>query len=274
MKAQVLTTLGAAVSMLVLVASVVFGLRLIEAVDSAAGASEAATGPSPSSVATGADATPDDRTPATPLPTPSTGSASEGWGARIDELLPRARVSRTHPDVAGYDRDCGPGDGCVFGPEWSDATGAPDSRNGCDTRNDVLGASLSEVEFDPGSPGCDVVDGILRDPYTGARMDYATEGSEIHIDHIFPLAAAWDLGAADWPAARRATFANDTAYELIAVSGTANLSKGDSTPASWLPPLKGYRCEYVARYLDVAVAYDLAITRADVRVIGFVRRKC
>ncbi len=38
--------------------------------------------------------------------------------------------------------------------------------------------------------------------------------------------------------AERASFANDPDLELIAVSGGANLSKGDSTPASWLPPLQ------------------------------------
>ena len=104
-------------------------------------------------------------------------------------------------------------------------------------------------------------------------MDYATEGSQIHVDHLFPLAAAWDLGAATWPLEQRSRFANDTSVELLAVNGGANQSKGDSTPASWLPPVKPYRCEYVVRFLTVAAAYELAITEADVRVIAAVQRK-
>ena len=194
-------------------------------------------------------------------------------GDRVRALLAGARVVDKRPDVPGYERDCGPGEGCVFGTEWSDNTDAPQGHNGCDTRNDVLGATLTDVAFDPQSNGCDVVAGQLVDPYTGTSMDYATEGSQIHVDHLFPLAAAWDLGAASWSLARRAAFANDTDLELLAVQGTANLQKGDSTPASWIPPLRDYRCSYVAAYLTVAEAYDLAITAADVRVIEAVVRK-
>ncbi|WP_323791860.1 HNH endonuclease family protein [Nocardioides sp.] len=184
-------------------------------------------------------------------------------GAVVRTLLDDVRRVARRPDLPGYDRSCSPGDGCVFGTDWSDATEAPLSRNGCDTRNDVLGATLVDVEFSERSNGCDVVAGLLVDPYTGDTLDYATDGSQIHIDHLFPLAAAWDLGAASWSAAERATFANDPDLELLAVSGTANLSKGDSTPADWLPPDADFHCSYVRAYLEVALAYDLAITDAD-----------
>ncbi len=204
-------------------------------------------------------------TAARPSAPPVPGSAATA--DRVRTLLAEARVVARQPDVPGYERDCGPGDGCVFGTEWTDDSDAPDGHNGCDTRNDVLGASLLDVAFAPGSNDCDVVAGLLLDPYTGIEMDYAGEGSQIHVDHLFPLAAAWDLGAADWSLSRRTRFANDTSLELVAVQGTANLQKGDSTPASWLPPRRPFRCAYVAAYLEVAVAYDLAVTEADVRVI-------
>ena len=64
---------------------------------------------------------------------------------------PTARVIDKQPDVPGYDRDCGPGDGCVFGTEWSDDTDAPQGHNGCDTRNDVLAASLTTCSSSPGA---------------------------------------------------------------------------------------------------------------------------
>ena len=139
--------------------------------------------------------------------------------------------------------------------------------------NDVLREQLIDVAFKAGSHHCDVVAGHFTDPYTGVNMDYATEGSQIHVDHLFPLAAAWDLGAGGWTLAERSRFANDTELELLAVNGSANMSKGDSTPASWLPPAKPYRCEYVTRYLKVAVAYDLAITEADRTAISFVQKR-
>ena len=205
---------------------------------------------------------------------PSAGSSNTGPGsARARELLEVVRVVPRRDRVEGYDRDCGPDDACVFGPSWTDDTDAPLSRNGCDTRNDMLALSLDQVQFSTRSPDCDVVGGTLADPYTGVSMDYAIQASQIHIDHLYPLAAAWDLGAATWSPRERATFANDTELELLAVNGSANLSKGDRTPASWLPPNKPFRCTYVTAYLEVAHAYDLAITEADVRVIEPVLRK-
>lgn len=211
--------------------------------------------------------------PAEPRQATPPASAREAAADTARRLLEQVRRVGDRPDVPGYDRDCGPDAGCVFGTDWSDDTDAPLGHNGCDTRNDVLARSLDRVTFSARSPTCDVVGGHLRDPYTDAVLDYATEGSQIHIDHLFPLAAAWDLGAADWSLDERRTFANDPDLELLAVSGSANLSKGDSTPASWLPPHQPYRCTYVIAYLEVALAYDLAVTDADIRVIEPVVRK-
>ena len=141
-------------------------------------------------------------TTASALASPSTAATGSGpWtAARIDRLLARARSVHRRPHVPGYDRDCGPGEGCVFGTDWSDDTTAPDGHNGCDTRNDVLREQLEDVVVDPDTHGCKVVGGRLVDPYTGRVMDAAVERSQIQVDHLFPLAAAWDLGAAAWDA--------------------------------------------------------------------------
>ncbi len=202
-----------------------------------------------------------------PGPGTITTSSAPRDAAAVQQLLGEVRRVTSRPKVPGYERGCSPGEACVFGTDWSDDTDAALGHNGCDTRNDVLALTLTDVEFSDRSPSCDVVGGLLRDPYTGGTLDYATDSSQIHIDHLFPLAAAWDLGAAGWTSDERAAFANDPGLELLAVSGSANLSKGDSTPASWLPPNKPYRCAYVTAYLEVALAYDLAVTDADVRVI-------
>src|SRR5215218_3492727 len=65
----------------------------------------------------------------------------------------------------GYERGCGGGEGCVFGPAWTDV-----DRNGCDQRNDVLHRDLAEVEVREGTQGCVVVAGLLDDPYTGSTV--------------------------------------------------------------------------------------------------------
>lgn len=263
---------------LVLFSATTFGWRMLAGSDDLVTSVVAGDG-APMSVAPTPQASriPESTPPApTTVPTSTTqeAPAEDDAAAEIAALLTRVRILADRPQIPGYERDCGPGEGCVFGTEWTDATNVPDGHNGCDTRNDVLANALTNVTFSSSSPDCDVVGGTLTDPYTGTVMDYATEGSEIHIDHMFPLAAAWDLGAASWTLERRTEFANDTAVELIAVQGTANMSKGDSTPASWLPPLKDFRCTYVTRFLTAAVAYDLAITEADQTVIGHVAAKC
>lgn len=202
------------------------------------------------------------------------GATSGGLQEEVLRLLRQAQVLARQPDIPGYDRSCSPGDGCSFGPAWTDDSNAPDAHNGCDTRNDVLRAQLRQVVVDADTRGCEAVSGILDDPYTGQSMDFASQHAVIHIDHVFPLAAAWDLGAAGWTQEERTTFANDTSIELLAVDASSNMSKSDSTPASWLPPSKTYRCEYVVRYLRVAQGYALAITRADVTVISHVAAAC
>lgn len=91
---------------------------------------------------------------------------------------------------------------------------------------------------------------------------------------LFPLAAAWDLGAAQWPQRKRTSFANDIERNLVVVSGDVNIDKGDSTPSEWLPPWKGSQCWYAARYLTVAIYYQLAITEADWHALSGARRLC
>jgi len=195
--------------------------------------------------------------------------------ARISALLERVEVIPERPDVPGYERDCGPGEGCVFGTAWSDATDAPLSHNGCDTRNDVLARSMSRVRYRAGTGDCVVVAGVLDDPYTGDRIEFRkSDAIAVQIDHVYPLAAAWDMGAHDWTDARRRRFANDVDVELLAVDGPANQRKGDATPQDWVPSAAAYRCFYAAKYLTVAVRYGLPVTVGDHEVLARVAARC
>lgn len=40
-------------------------------------------------------------------------------------------------------------------------------------------------------------------------------------------------------------------------------AKGDSDPASWLPPNKAIRCSYVERFAMVSLKYAMPVTPAD-----------
>ncbi|QDQ99158.1 HNH endonuclease family protein [Tomitella fengzijianii] len=196
-------------------------------------------------------------------------------GSRIRTLLAAVEVIPARPDVPGYERDCGPGEGCVFGAAWTDATTAPLSHNGCDTRNDVLARTMTGVRFRPGTGRCVVVAGALDDPYTGDRIAFRkADAGEVQIDHVIPLAAAWDLGAHAWAPAMRRRFANDVDFELLAVDGPANMRKSDSTPQDWVPADAAYRCFYAAKYLTVAVRYSLPITAGDRDVLSGIAERC
>ncbi|EHB48790.1 protein of unknown function DUF1994-containing protein [Mycolicibacterium rhodesiae JS60] len=173
--------------------------------------------------------------------------------AGLTSLLSQVQVVDRIDAVPGYQRGCRKGELCVFGPAWSD----PLDRSGCDARNRALRVQLRDVVFKANTRDCKVIDGYLDpDPYTGQRISL----DDIDIDHLVPLRRAWDAGAWKWDLQQRRVFANDLT-ELVAVSSHANRSKGDSGLDEYLPLFQP--CEYITRYLTVAVKYQLPITASE-----------
>lgn len=160
--------------------------------------------------------------------------------------------------AAGYERSCSPGDGCVFGTSWTDDSAAAMGHDGCDTRNNILGRDGTHTNFKAGQT-CKVLSTELLDPYTGLEL---TTLGEIQIDHVYPLALAWRMGAAGWSLQTRIAFANDP-LNLLAVAGEANQDKSDSGPADWMPPNTAVHCSYAVRFAQVATRYGLPMTASD-----------
>ncbi|MFF3325403.1 HNH endonuclease family protein [Streptomyces sp. NPDC002889] len=175
------------------------------------------------------------------------------------ELIARVATKGRGPKT-GYDRD-------RFGYAWMDtADGVPLARNGCDTRNDLLNRDGQDLRFRSGSD-CVVVSMTLHDPYTGEAIEWRKrQATEVQIDHVVPLSYSWQMGAARWGVAKRRQLANDP-LNLLPVDGPSNSRKGDSGPASWLPPSKRIRCAYVVRIAQVAVKYEMPVTAADKRAM-------
>lgn len=183
-----------------------------------------------------------------------------------------AGVVPARPDVPGYDRSCKSGHSCVFGPAWSDDVDVQWGHNGCDQRSDLMRDKLAQVELKAGTNGCVVARGVLHDLYTGRTVTYERAGNtEVVADHVVPLAAAWDLGAAQWTPAKRRDFANDP-RNLILTTRSANLAKSDKTPGEWMPA-RGL-CQYATTYLEVAAAYGVALTMADEKALSSASRSC
>ena len=158
-----------------------------------------------------------------------------------------------------------------FGPSWADT-----DHNGCDQRNDVLARDLTGVVFAPKIRRCVVLSGTLQDPYTGRTIAFLrgpATSPEVQIDHVVSLGDAWQTGARQWDPATRERFANDL-LNLLATAGSANQAKGDADAASWLPPVRGYRCAYVARQVAVKARYHLWATSAERSAIAGVLDGC
>ncbi len=163
----------------------------------------------------------------------------------------------------GYDRD-------EFGQRWRDV-----DRNGCDQRNDVLARDLVGETFREGSD-CVVVSGRLADPFTGTEIAFVRgqdTSDDVQIDHVVALSDAWQKGAQQLDADTRELVGNDP-LNLLAVDGPSNQSKGDGDAATWLPPNRAFRCDYVARQVAVKAKYGLWVTAAEGDAIARVLADC
>ena len=151
---------------------------------------------------------------------------------------------------------------------WSDL-----DRNGCDARNDTLKRDLTEVIYKAGTRDCKVISGLLLDPFSGKVITFSSTKSNIDIDHVVALSNAWQTGAAYFDKTKRQQIANDP-LNLLAVDFSLNRQKGDGDAATWLPPLKSYRCDYVARQIAVKAKYGLWVTQPEKGAIIKLLEKC
>ncbi|MFT4088448.1 MAG: HNH endonuclease family protein [Gordonia sp. (in: high G+C Gram-positive bacteria)] len=164
----------------------------------------------------------------------------------------------------------------AFGPAWTDAAQVAGGGNACDTRNDVLSRDL-RVDKSVAAANCRhaVAAGRFRSPYTGQEVVFERgRGSRlVQIDHIVPLAYAWDMGAARWPPERRTALANDPA-NLVAVDAASNQAKSDAEPARWMPPLLTFWCQYAVQFVEVSWAYRLPVDQASRAVLARALAEC
>ena len=153
-------------------------------------------------------------------------------------------------------------------PHWSD----PD-RNGCDARNDTLKRDLTNVTYKAGTRDCKVIAGQLLDPFSGKVITFSATKVVIDIDHVVALSNAWQTGAAYFDKNKRSQIANDP-LNLLAVDSKLNRQKGDGDAATWLPPSKAFRCEYVARQVAVKAKYGLWVTQPEKVAIDKILSTC
>jgi hypothetical protein len=165
--------------------------------------------------------------------------------------LPVATEVRT-----GYDR-------ALF-QHWIDADG-----DGCSTRNEVL---LAEADDPPTVSGTCTLSGGRWFSYYD-RVSW-TSTSDLDIDHMVPLAEAWDSGARTWTSTVRRDFANDLGdyRSLVAVTDNVNQAKGDQDPGTWLPQYD--RCRYLREFVAVKHRWRLTVDSAEKAAMTSLASSC
>ena len=90
-----------------------------------------------------------------------------------------------------------------------------------------------------------------------------TDSGRIDIDHVVPLAEAWDSGARSWTATQRQSYANDLGdyRTLVGVTDSVNQSKGDQDPAEWMPTYD--KCRYIREWVAVKLRWRLSVDSGE-----------
>ncbi len=172
----------------------------------------------------------------------------------LEQLPIKGRAAKT-----GYART-------QFGKGWA-------LTNGCSTREIILHRDLVDTQT---NEKCQVVSGMLNDPYTGEMITFKRgpdTSAAVQIDHVVALSNAWQTGAQQLSPERREALANDP-LELVAVDGSANQAKGDGDAATWLPSNKAFRCQYIARQIAVKQKYELWVTQAEYNAMQRILAQC
>lgn len=134
--------------------------------------------------------------------------------------------------------------------------------NGCNLRQRIIKREFGDTAV---LDGCTVLSGEFDEPYTGEHKVFQSReeiSKGIQIDHVVALSDAWQKGAQYFSKDERYKIATDP-LNLLAVDANANGKKSDGDAATWLPPNKKFRCQYVARQVSVKHKYALWVTEAE-----------
>ena len=189
---------------------------------------------------TSTDASPSVATTATELPTATpTGAAT----------VLRVTVSGVPATLPDYDRH-----------DWKQWT---DTDRDCqDARNEVLIAESRTAVAYRTDRKCRVAAGEWLAPYSNTIV---TDPGRLDVDHMVPLGNAHDSGAWQWSAEQRERYANylEDPQHLIAVTASANRSKGARGPDQWQPEDRTYWCQYATDWINIKSTWELTVTQTE-----------
>ena len=186
-------------------------------------------------------------------PVPSTAGSPD---SRLVDLV----IAATPEDFLDYNRR--------LWRHWEDADG--DCQ---DARQEVLVEESVGIIIFTDVGQCWVASGQWVAPFTGTVV---TDPSKLDIDHLVPLANAHRLGGHSWDTDRKRAYANDLSNpaHLVAVTASANRSKGARGPEAWRPQDEAHWCQYAKDWVSVKVEWELTVTPAEVKALRDMLESC
>ena len=199
-------------------------------------------------------------TPAAPQATNTPVPARTRTTIHTSELnVLRVTISEIPANLPKYDRH--------DWKHWTDADG--DCQ---DARNEVLVAESRATLSYRTDRQCRVAAGEWLAPYTGTVV---ADPSKLDVDHMVPL-NAHASGAWRWTAEQRERYANhlDDAQHLIAVTASANRSKGARGPEAWKPDDRAYWCQYAIDWITIKDNWDLTVNLRELDALSGMLGTC
>jgi hypothetical protein len=135
---------------------------------------------------------------------------------------------------------------------------------------------MTSIVYKAKTRNCVVLSGTLIDRYSGESINFVrgdVSSMEVQIDHVVALSNSWQTGAFKLSIAQRTALANDP-LNLFAVKGRLNSQKGDGDAATWLPPMKSFRCAYVAQQIAVKAKYSLWVVPPEKAAMLAILAQC
>ena len=189
------------------------------------------------------------REPPSPTPTPTALPARPTATPTGTATVLRVTVSAVPATLPDYDRH--------DWKQWTDA-----DRDCQDARNEVLIAESRTAVTYRSDKKCRVTTGEWLAPYSNTIV---TDPGRLDVDHMVPLGNAHDSGAWQWSAEQRERYANylEDPQHLIAVTASANRSKGARGPDQWKPEDQTYWCQYAVDWITIKSTWELTVTEAE-----------
>ena len=181
--------------------------------------------------------------------TSTTSSTSTTTTTLNTDGFPQLEIVEISSDIPEYNRD--------DWPHWTDY-----NKDCQDTRQEVLIEESLEPVVYKSDDACSVASGKWYGAYTD---QFYYDPSELDIDHLIPLKNAHISGGYQWDKYMKSEFANRllSPDNLIAVSASANRSKGAKAPDEWKPENKDYWCEYAYDWIRIKYNWFLTVTSSE-----------